>query len=176
MVRRFTRVVRGAARSVRQNVWLFIDVPEVSVAVSSKFFLASLDAAALALRPFTVIRTHILISWATDQTSASEEAQGALGEIVVSDQASAAGIASIPSPISNADAPWYVWQAMAFKCLAIGTPSNEFHPRASYQYEVDSKSMRKVGINEDIVMVVENLDATHVARVSAVGRFMVKLH
>jgi len=176
MARSFRRMIRGRSRSVREMIWAGTQFNEASIAANSVVLLTVLNAAALAFRPFTIIRTHMLVSWATDQTSASEETLGALGKIIVSDQAAGAGVASVPDPSIDADAPWYVWQPLAFKSLAIGTPSNEFHPLTSRQYVVDSKAMRKVEGNETSVMVAANADSVHGARISVIGRFLLKLH
>ncbi len=52
------RVVRTATR--REMVWLFIQVGTTTITGSSTTLLASFNAAALALRPFTIVRTRFL--------------------------------------------------------------------------------------------------------------------
>ncbi len=175
MARRFrSSVVGSRTRSIRKSTWSFINIPELSIAANTFNLVGVLSAAELALRPFTIVRTHIVVSWASDQVAASEEALGAMGMLVVSEQAVNAGAASIPEPINDADSPWFVWQGMNYKLL-FGDATG-FDPKASNQYVVDSKAMRKVGINEEIVMMVTNADALHGARFSAIGRFLMKLH
>ena len=174
MARSFTRMIRGRSVSVRQNVWLFISIPEVAVPAASVLFAGSFFAAALALRPFTIIRTHMLATWGSDQATADEDSQGAVGSVVVQDQAIAVGVTALPSPVTDADAPYFLWQPMAQRfefVSAVGVQS-----RSRWQYEIDSKAMRKVGNNEDVAIMVENVDATSGANFSAIGRQLIKLH
>ncbi len=165
---------RQMVRSQRSNVWLFWEVNPVVVAAASSVLVASLNAAALALRPFTVIRTHLVFHAETDQSAASELNQGAMGMVVVSDQASATGAGATPNPIGNADAPWFVYQPWIDSFL-LGDATG-FIESTGIQYDVDSKAMRKVGINEDIIMEVENGSAAAGATITVQGRVLVKLH
>jgi len=172
MARQFTRTIRGVPRSVRQNTWININLVETVVAGSASVLLVSLNAAALALRPFTVVRSRMLIQFDSDQGAATETPHAAFGEIVVSEQASAQGALSIPNPISDADAPWFVWQPLLshidfFSAASVIDVSRHF--------TVDSKSMRKVGINEDIVGQIQTGSADGVS-ISIVGRHLLKLH
>ncbi len=173
MPRRFHQQVRGT-RSVRQNQWLVIDIDEVAIDTNTQLLAASLSAAALLLRPFTVVRTHILVGWRSDQIAASQGCNAAVGLIVVNDQAVVAGVASIPSPVVNQDAPFYVWQPM-MQQMIFGSNIG-FTQEGYVQYEIDSKAMRKVGPNEDIVVTVENVDNTDGGLFTAIGRFLIKLH
>ena len=57
-----------------------------------------------------------MIMVGSDQVAVVEQQIGALGFIVVSDLAIAAGAASIPSPgFNGSDDGWFVWQAFLAK-------------------------------------------------------------
>ncbi len=112
--------------------------------------------------------------WASDQTTTDEWPQGATGLIVVNDQALAAGIASIPDPITNGDAPWYVWQGLETH-FVTATEIGVIEV-AGQQFTIDSKAMRKVGSNEDVAVVAVNAHATQGARIGLVGRMLIKTH
>ena len=161
-------------RSDRQNVWASIDFTVQTIAANTLVLLGSLNVAALALRPFTIIRTRAQGIWASDQTTGDEWPHGALGMVVVSDQAIVAGAASIPDPVSNADAPWHVWQGLETH-ISVATEVG-FVEIAGQSFEIDSKAMRKIGVNEDVAVMVVNAHATHGARVGLVGRFLIKTH
>ncbi len=91
---------------------------------------------------------------------------------VVSDSASAAGVASVPTPITQADADFFVYESLVTSFLfasAVGISDGNQGQR------FDSKAMRKVGIDEDIVVTVENGNATDGANIAFVGRMLVKL-
>ncbi len=95
------------------------------------------------------------------------------GLIVVSDQAIAAGVASLPASDANSDAPFFVWEPLAVRirlATAVGFDGN-----AGYHQIVDSKAMRKVGNNEDLVSVVSLVGAPG-GFLSLEGRILIKLH
>ncbi len=173
MVRTFTRMIRGRSRQVRQMVWIGVDQVPVTITAAGKLALTSLNAAALALRPFTVIRTRLNILIRCDQLAVSQRFRGAYGRIIVSDQASAAGTASIPGPASNTDAPFFVWEPLQTELFfsdatGVNTPAGTL-------ITVDSKAMRKVGNNEDLVSILEGSSADGVI-LSQIGRTLIKLH
>jgi len=162
------------AKTSRQMVWLAFEVDRQTVAANTQILSLVLNAAALALRPFTVVRTRAEILWTSDQQAATEGPFGAVGDIVVSDQASAAGAASVPDPLTDGDGDWFTYQPLIVKFqFASGVG---FHPDAGAHFSIDSKAMRKVGINDDLITVVTNGDSTTGAEFSYVGRTLVKLH
>jgi len=165
---------RTFAKSDRQAVWLGIDIDPVTIAAGATVLVATLNAAALALRPFTVVRTRAMINWGSDQAAASEAPLGALGLIVVSDQAAAAGSGSVPSPVGNTDAPFFVWEPLISTFL-FGDLTGFIEP-SGYNLVVDSKAMRKVGVNEDVAIQVGNTSSAEGAIAVMIGRMLVKLH
>ncbi len=160
----------------RESQWIQLcpTTTASNVAAATSVLIGSLSAGALALRPFTVVRTRFQAWWAGDQVAASEEPFAALGLIVVSDQASAAGVASIPSPISDADGDWFVYENLQSSVL-FATASG-FSGSEGKSSAVDSKAMRKVGPNEDIAVVVENGSSVFGGQIIVCGRMLVKLH
>ncbi len=173
MARRVFRMIRGQQRQVRQNVWLGINLSITAAPGSSVTLLSSLNAAALALRPFTVIRTRLDLHIESDQIAATEDFHAAYGRIVVSDQAIAQGAASIPAPITNSDAPFFVWEPV-LNSISFGTAVGFVEPAGRY-LTVDFKAMRKVGNNEDIAGIIE-VNTAPGGVISIVGRALVKLH
>ena len=157
----------------RQPLWIGLGVDPLALPASAKVLAGILNAAALALRPFTIVRTRLLFHVESDQLIASEQTQGALGIIVVSDQAVAAGAASVPGPITNTDAPFFVWEPFINSFLFL-TGSGVQEPTGTY-ITVDSKAMRKVNNNEDVAIMFENAAALG-CNVSMEGRMLVKLH
>ena len=174
MTLRAHRGARTFTRAKRANVWIGVFIDLVTVAASSKVLVGSLNAAALALRPFTIIRSRIIYQVETDQSAASEAARGAFGMIVVSDQALAAGVASIPGPTTNSDGEFFVWDPWITSFL-FGDATGFTDPTGSFR-EIDSKAMRKVENNEDVALVMENAEATSGVNAQLSGRFLVKLH
>ena len=169
MARRRQRTfVRPAAKS---KVWLGVNLDALTVAASSLNLLSSLNATALALRPFTVLRSHLTILYTTDQSSAAETPFGALGMIVASDKAVATGITAVPTPITQSDGDFFVWQGLQEKyefITGVGFQNVGTH------YSVDSKAMRKVQIDENVAIVQEQTSAVG-AIIIIHGRFLVQL-
>ncbi len=164
-------IVRGPRR---ETVWAGLEVSNVGVAANAKVLIATLNAAALALRPFTAVRTRLQLLWSSDQIATSENPFGGFGMIVVSDTASALGITAIPSPTGNPSGNWFVWEGLNTK-LIVGTNVGFIEP-AGQLVTVDSKAMRKVGDDEDIAVVVDNAHGTHGAQIQLIGRVLLKLH
>ena len=100
----------------------------------------------------TVVRTRGLISIAPNAVTADVLIDGAFGIGVVSVQAFAAGIASIPEPFDEASWDgWFVWTPIIYDfefgtAVGVQTPANQI-------IEIDSKAMRKVE-STDVVVVV----------------------
>jgi len=173
MARRISRTpfVRGKPRS---NVWIGLGLARVTVAAATPTLLATLNAGALGLRPFTVVRTHLLFQVISDQVAASEIIQGALGMQVVTETAAAAGVASLPTPLTETDADFFVYQPWFNALTILSAVGFEESTGQGASWTVDSKSMRKVGTDDDVAVTIENRALGY--DVSLEGRMLVKLH
>jgi len=174
MARRHARsFVRPPART---KIWIGTGVAQSTLTGDALTLVASLGAVSLALRPFTVLRTHLHIWFHSDQSATSETPHGAFGQIVAKEQAVAVGATAMPSPSGidgNPDADWYLWQALFADFLI--KDATGFESSAGQQYEVDSKAMRKVGSNEDLVTMVD-LQNSEGAILIFQGRRLIQLH
>ena len=169
MARRGRHFARPAARTM---VWIGAGLPAVAVAASASALLATANAALLLLRPFTIVRSRLLISYSTDQRSADEHPFGAVGLIVVKESATAIGITALPTPITEVNADFFVYQGVdANFAFTTGTGYRNIHTH----YVVDSKAMRKVDVDDDIAWILENRAAVG-ADVNIEGRILIKLH
>ncbi len=177
MARRAFRPGAAAIAQKRLTVWLSIPPVNNTVTATGGTISSSLNAAALALRPFTIVRTRYLLNVASDQEAATEGYSGALGLCVVSDQASAIGITAVPTPITDMGSDlWFlhqVWAARELHDTSAGLGAN-----VGYTTEIDSKAMRKVDIGEDVLIVLEsNVGVTGGGTIVVHGgRMLVKLH
>ena len=112
----------------------------------------------------------------SDQVAASETPFGSYGEMIVTDAALAIGVTAIPNPSGidgDPDAAWYVWQAVSTRFQRssdVGTNSD-----AGFHYQIDSKSMRKVGINDDAVSMYDNQISNGMTLITN-GRQLIQLH
>ena len=134
----------------------------------------SLNATALALRPFTIIRSRFELYLKSDQDTGSEDQVAGFGIAVVSDEAAAAGVGSIPTPISELGSDlWFVSQILMSSIEAGAT--NVETAINGRGYTVDSKAMRKCSVGQDIVVVGERSGAGAGIELFVGGRILVKV-
>ena len=113
MARRFTRGRGHLGSSRRESQWFQISPNVDTAAGGAAVLVGTFNAAALELRPFTIVRTYLEIEFGSDQSIAGEAQIGAIGMCVVNDQATAAGIASLPAPVSVIGSDlWFVHRSM----------------------------------------------------------------
>ncbi len=99
----------------RTTLWIGLALQEVAIAAASTAILfASLNAAALALRPFTIIRTRLDWHCRSNQSAAAELWGGAFAGAVVSDQASVVGVTAVPTPVAEIDSDFFFFFAQNF--------------------------------------------------------------
>ena len=155
----------------RETLWIGSTTISTTMAAASAVLTTILNAAALALRPFTIVRTRGVVIVRSDQISALQRYDGAFGMAVVSEQASTAGVASIPTPTTDSDSDlWYVYERV-LSTVVNSANGNEL----GRERIIDSKAMRKVEDGSDVVSVVENPLAAGCV-VDHFFRTLVKLH
>ncbi len=156
-------------------MWVGKDLTTNNVNTSNVVMIRSANAALLALRPFTVVRSHVFLSLQSDQVIATEDQQVAFGGCVVSDQAVAIGVTAVPTPLTDLGSDlWYMWKMLqnSFALLsAIGVATN-----FNKTWEIDSKAMRKVEDGQDIIDVFEVASTSDGLSLTSVGRMLLKLH
>ena len=94
------------------------------------------------------------MSWKSTQAAADAEIVGAAGMCIISDQASAAGAASIPGPYTDSDWDgWFLWQPIHLALQVVDATGIYIEDR---EVQVDSKAMRKISDNESVAVMVES--------------------
>ena len=167
--------VRRNNRNVRDTFWiggLFVRSSHASA--STAVIHTQLSTEALALRPFTVVRTRGIIAIESDQSATTEDFTALYGEAVVSDQAVAIGVTAVPTPATdNASELWHVMQALYGK----------FHDATTVGFQIqegflefDSRAMRKVEDGQDLISVAETSAVSSGCTITAFSRVLVKLH
>ena len=171
MARRFA--VRNT-KSRREMTWLAVPWVSTTLTAAGGTLTGSLNAGALALRPFTIVRFHWEVYITSDQLAATEDQFGAVGAAVVSDEAAAAGVAAVPTPISELESDFFfIHQMLASRVVFQSSVGIQNMGRG---YTIDSKAMRKVTNSQDIVTVVEVATAVSSGiTVADGGRILVKL-
>ncbi len=172
------RRFRQAVRARRETLWLFVATVESTLSGGPTAVLAnSLSAAALALRPFTIVRTRGIIHIRSDQAAATETYAGDLGYAVVSDQAAAIGITAVPTPFTDlASDLWFFHQIMDGSFVFVSGVGFTSDGVGSSQRDFESKGMRKVNGDQDVVFTLETSTLSSGAILYAAGRILIKLH
>ena len=168
-------IVRDGARK-RETIWIGGAAFNQSLVTQTTVVLVtSLNAAALAFRPFTIVRTRGVIRVRSDQNAAAEDYGASYGRCVVSEQASAIGVTAVPTPTTdNVSDLWYVYEFM-LGSLQVQTAVGLFE--GGQERIIDSKAMRKVEDGEDVISVVEGAGTGFSgAQISGFTRMLVKLH
>ncbi len=166
-------IVRDGRRR-RQTVWFQFGLSSNSLAASATAVIAqSLNAAALELRPFTIVRSRFVWRVDSDQSAATETYTGNVGLCVVSDQAVAIGVSAVPTPASDLGSDlFFMIDQWIGKFALIGA---EVTQEVSSK-RVESKAMRKVDIGQDIVLTKEAGIGGTGCEIATVGLMLVKLH
>ena len=141
---RSARILTNWARTVQ--------AVELTVAAATKALLVTFSLSNPSIGE-TVRRTRGRILIQSDQTGADEAYMGAMGAIVITDLAIAAGAASIPGPVTDAsDDGWFVWEPL------LG--SHQSGEGDAQVFEFDSKAMRRIEEGFGLAFMVENASAT----------------
>ena len=171
--RRSGLVLRGG-RNRRDTVWGGTTTAIFNISAAQTANLSfSLNAAALALRPFTVVRHRLNWFVRSDVVTGGEVWGAAIGGCVVSDQSVAIGITAVPTPIVDIGSDlWYFYE----QCFGRfgGTQVEE----VGRQLKIDSRAMRKVEDGQDLIIVQETAGTSLSISASTIvgGRFLLKLH
>jgi len=155
----------------RLTTWFQFQPIALSQASSSGAnLLFSLNAAALALRPFTIVRTYLEATLGSDQAGAIESQQIGLGMAVVSDQAVAIGITAVPTPITDMASPFWFLHRLIY----ADESSLAGSVRSDTRVSIDSKAMRKVEVGQDVIMVSEGAGLAAGFNLIVGGRLLIK--
>ncbi len=145
---------RSFKRSSPNRGWTGIfDISTAITAASTKALIASFTPSNSNIDE-TVLRTVGSLYIRSDQVVASEVQQGAFGMIVVTDAALAAGVASIPGPITDiADDGWFAW--VPFSQQFLFSDATGIQSKNMTEYKFDFKSKRKTEDGQSIALVME---------------------
>ena len=141
----------------------------VSVATTGATLVASLSSSNLDTG--TIIRTRGQVSVGPQDVTADLAIVGAFGIGMVSTQAFGIGITAIPHPFRDADWDgWMVWRSFSYQFEFQDATGVNF---PAWDFEVDSKAMRKLEGDYTMVLVAESFTGAFV--LSAPLRHLLKL-
>jgi len=165
---------KSSGSTKRQSVWF--SFPPIRLGLSNTgAVLYTLNTLALALRPFTIVRSYFEMLLLSDQTAAKKEFGAAVGLCVVSDQAVDIGVSAIPIPVDDLGSDLWFAHQLLFGAQGSGTDGGS---NLGHHFAIDSKAMRKVGLGSDISVTAQSM-AGSIADGSVLliaGRMLIKTH
>ena len=143
--------VRGRAGRAPDYEWAAIGTKAsaIDLATGTKSLGGSLLAVA---GPGTFVRIRGQVYCQLDAGAVDERALICFGVILVSNEAAAAGAASVPGPFTDGDADW-MWHG--FLSVSSLAESAIFGDAAFDRVIVDTKAMRKVKSSQSLIFVAE---------------------
>ena len=178
MARRLMRrgaplVTRGARRSTDWLASFDVDTAVNLAAGASQLNQSFTQAQINALGPFTIVRTVGYVAVRSDQVAAERDPFGAMGMMIVREQARVIGITALPTPVTNEfDDGFFVfvpWIAGFQFITAAGFQD------VTKVFQFDSRAQRKVSPDDAIVVTLENAAAVGGADLFVKFRMLVKL-
>ncbi len=165
------------AGPVRESLWFSGTFSVNDLATGSAIAITNLNAAALALRPFTIVRTRGQLFLTSDQVAASEDQVLAYGEAVVSDQAEGIGVTALPTPVTDSGSDLFlVFEVMQMRSLVATAVGVLTGLSVGLERIIDSKAMRKVEDGQTLVAVAETTAISEGVRLYSFTRTLIKLH
>ncbi len=121
----------------------------------------------------TIVRIRGELILSSLMNAATDSFQAAAGFIMVSDEAFAAGAASIPSPQSDADDDWIWHQWCSVQSGVLGAPGQG----TEFRFDIDNKAMRKFPGGKTLVGVLETFNEVGTVVIDTIinTRILVKL-
>ena len=150
--RRMARRPVGRARPGRPGTWArLVDAEILTAATKTLMAVATLSTSFNE----TVRRVIVDAVVQSDQVSASERFQVAMGMCVVSDAAIAAGAASLPGPLTDLDDDlWFFWTAFHGN-VSVGATALNVQNLAQPSRHVESRAMRRVVEGQQVAIMAE---------------------
>jgi len=172
--RRSGLVLRGG-RNRRESAWVSIATTRTNItAPSTAVLFTGFSAAALALRPFTIVRVRGQMHLSSDQLANSESYQASLGLAVVSDQALAIGVTAVPTPETDRDSDlFFVYESLSGE-FSVSSAISILE--SGHGKDFDSKAMRKVEDGQDVALTIETSSISNGVFFSKQARMLIKLH
>ena len=147
------------------------DPPTATAGASTKTLLAGLTSTVNLEQ--TILRTRFSLHVRTDQGAATEDQRGALGFIIVTDDAFAAGATAIPGPITDTGADWFVYQPFQLRFALFDATG--VLAQNGFEYMVDSKSKRVLSPTETIAFMVETTSDSDGITTALIGRILTRV-
>jgi len=158
---------RSGSRGTKD--WAGVVIPETTIGTTQAIIATLVDA-----EPITLLRSRGELMFAAIPDAAGDDDVIGVGLIVVSDASAGVGGASVPGPINDLSAPW-IWHTFV-PLLASGAAVDGASIGENARVVIDSKAMRKIGLAESLILVVEASTGTFASITVTGGLRALALH
>ena len=165
---------RPVVRSVRRPT--FWEGGRINQAVASGVSVSSVIVSEATLENSpnpTIVRSRGDLLVMITSGGAPASGQFTSGLIVVTADALAAG--AVPSPLQDIGSDWLWWSNRGMRTVSGGAASDEDGEAGIVRIPIDSKAMRKVGLNQALILVSAMQPETATVGVHIVGAIRVLL-
>jgi len=175
MARKSGNVFRRG-RMIRSTSWIEVAATQTVLGSASASALVSVaNAALLAERPFTVVRTRGYFFARSDQIAATEDWGAAMGWCTAEDAAVAIGVTAVPTPVTDQGSDSFFAYESLIGRFGFGDATGFRELGKGIVY--DSKAMRKCeddGVSP--ILTMETFSTVSSATISHNARMLIKLH
>ncbi len=175
MARKSGNVFRRG-RMIRATSWVEVTASTSTLAAASTALLVSVaNAALLAERPFTVVRTRGYFFVRSDQIAASEDWGVSIGWCTAEDAAVAIGVTAVPTPVADQGSDsFFAYESILGRfAFSDATGFTEVGKGMAY----GSKAMRKCEDDgTSPILTMETPAIVSSAIVAHTARMLIKLH
>ena len=149
------RVFPGRASTVFHKEWAI--ATDSGTGVSTAVGTVTAGATSLVSNgPLTLLRTRGMIGAQLDAGAADERILVVFGIVKMTSSAVAAGGAALPGPVTETGADWLWIGSLWLSALAEAAVRDD---ALFDRLELDSKAMRKIGVDEEFVLIAEVAEA-----------------
>ncbi len=154
MARNTHFVSRGKGSTRRLTEWGSFEVMGRVLGLGTAASIGNQSTGVIALERLTIVRLRGHGILHLDAGAAFDSMVVGIGLIVAPTEAFTAGVASLPSPLTDMEAPW-IWHDTFVLGPAIAATDDPGDLTRTVQFEIDNKSMRKFRTNEELGFVFE---------------------
>ncbi len=151
---RVHRPIRSRGDKSRLTEWGAFEVMLRSVALTTAASLGNQSVGVVANERLTIVRLRGHGFVHLDAGALLDSAVVGIGLIVSPTEAFTAGVSSVPSPLTDMEAPWIWHEVFAMGPAVLATDDGADLSR-NVQFTIDNKAMRKFRTDEELGFVVE---------------------
>ena len=152
--RSFGQRTARVGSQARLTEWGAFEVAIRFVGLGTSATAGAQSVGAIAAERLTLIRLRGHGFFHLDAGAAADSMIVAIGLIIVPTEARTAGVGSVPTPLSDMEAPW-IWHEIFTLGPAVSATDDGGDLSRNVQFAIDGKAMRKFRTDEELTFIAE---------------------